>query len=113
MQMARGPRTLVAAHARYALSTPPLKATITESYDASSSKRRCSLLVVILFFLVFVEVVFVFLIVSEFVFFLLEILILVLVLVLILVGEIDLVGTDHDQVLATFRTTQGVPLLEV
>jgi hypothetical protein len=31
MQTARDPRTWVAAHARYALSTPPLKATIVES----------------------------------------------------------------------------------
>src|SRR5688572_9776556 len=108
MQRAREPRTFVAARPRYALSTPPLNATIADSQDASSSRRRASLLVEILLFLVLVEIVFVVLILFEFV-----LVLVVQIVVFVAVGEIDLVGTDHDEGLATLRTAQGVPLLEV
>src|SRR5882672_10815684 len=103
MQSARSrPSTCVAAQARYALSTPPLKATMTESKPESRVKR---LLVEILFFVeillvVVVEVVLVFI---DF----------VIVVVVIGIGDLDGVGAHQHEVLAALGTTEGVAVLEV
>src|SRR6266566_1106671 len=112
MQSARSrPSTCVAAQARYALSTPPLKATMTESKPESRVKR---LLVEILFFVeillvVVVEVVLVFI---DFVIVVVFILVEVFVLV-IGIGDLDGVGARQHEVLAALGTTEGVAVLEV
>src|ERR1051325_4210040 len=99
MQRARSrPRTCVAAHARYALSTPPLNATMTESKSASSAKRG-SLFVKVLFFVEGVLVV-------EIVLVLVEIFVLV-------VGDLDFIGACHHEVLAALRATERVTLFVI
>src|ERR1043165_9107161 len=104
MQSARSrPRTCVAAQARYALSTPPLNATMTESKSASSAKRG-SLFVKVLFFVEGVLVV-------EIVFFLLFVLVVVVVEIFVLVvGDLDFIGACHHEVLAALRATERVTL---
>jgi hypothetical protein len=92
MQSARSrPRTSVAAQARYALSTPPLKATITESNCASRSKSGL-LLVKILFF---VEGVLVVLVDIVLVVFLKILVVFVVVVVEIVVVEVVLIVEVH------------------
>src|SRR5262245_17389777 len=122
MHTARLPSTSVEAQARYALSTPPLKATMTDWRPSRRSKRRAclasgpsapGLLVVILLLLlfIFVEVVEIVVVASEVLF--VFVLVLVVIQIVVVVREVELVGTGHDEVLATFRTTEGVAVLVV
>src|SRR5262245_41824038 len=125
MQRVRSrPRTRVAAQARYALSTPPLKATIRESKPARRSKRRRSSgalfrsprrgsLVKILFFVegvLIVELVLVFVFAEILVVFVLEVLVFLLLLLVVIVGDFDFVGAHEHEVLAALGATEGVAL---
>src|ERR1043165_9019149 len=104
MQSARSrPRTCVAAQARYALSTPPLNATMTESKSASSAKRG-SLFVKVLFFVEGVLVVEIVLVLVEILFFLIFVLV---------VGDLDFIGACHHEVLAALRATERVTLFVI
>src|ERR1041385_3710875 len=104
MQSARSrPRTCVAAHARYALSTPPLNATMTESKSASSAKRG-SLFVKVLFFVEGVLVVEIVLVLVEILFFFVLVLVVVVVEIFVLVvGDLDFIGACHHEVLAALQ----------
>src|SRR5688500_5399814 len=69
-------------------------------------RHPCSLVnVLYLFVLIVVEVVLVILF--------LVVLVVLIEIILLVVDQVDFVGTRQDEVLAAFRTAQGIPLFEV
>src|SRR3954470_3120687 len=113
MQSARSrPRTCVGAQARYALLTPPLNATMTESKSASRAKRG-PLFVKVLFFVEGVVVEIVLVLVDILFFFFVLVLVVVVEIFVLVVGDLDFIGACHHEVLPALRATERVTLFVI